>query len=313
LSADQEQVQVRRPSFAYPADFDAAWHPRRPELAAAANAVSLMMPHAEPLVALAVREAVAALDPADSLGLDAQTYVRQELQHHRQHQHLNELLIAQCPALGRVDRALASIYNRLDDRSLTFRLAFAAGFETVAYGSARWVDDRLHRLFDGAEPTAATLFLWHLAEEVEHKTVAFDVFAAHVAATTDERRFDARARWQRLAGMATAVFLLGLFCVAGTVTILAGQRKRDTPLALARLVVWSISLAFDVLPLAAVSMLPGHHPRSLADPTWYALWLKGYDPAMANLPAWNELVGPGVGPRHEISDPEIHGAVDSGA
>lgn len=267
-----------------------------------------MMPHAEPLVALAVREAATRLDPGDDLAVEANMYVSQELQHHRQHRRLNELLIAQHPALARVDRALERSYRRVARRSLTFRLAFAAGFETVAYASARWVDDRLHRLFDGAEATAATLFLWHLAEEVEHKTVAFDVFAAHIGATESQRRIDPKARGQRLAGMAAAILLLGLFCIAGTLTMLVGQRKRDLPVALARLVAWSISLAFDVLPLAAVSMLAGHHPRSLADPSWYSLWLSGYDSETGHLSSWNELIGPAIS-----AGESIRGAVDSPA
>ena len=253
-----------------------------------------MMPHAEPLVALAVREAATQLDPDEDLAVDARAYVSQELQHHREHRRLNGLLIAQHPALARIDRTLAWTYRHLACRSLTFRLAFAAGFETVAYSSARWVDDRLHQLFDGAEATAATLFLWHLAEEVEHKTVAFDVFAAHVGTTEPQRRFDPTARGQRFAGMAAAIFLLGLFCIAGTLTMLVGQRKRDLPIALARLMGWSISLAFDVLPLAAISMLAGHHPRSLADPSWYSLWLSSYDSETGHLSPWNELAVPAI-------------------
>ena len=278
-------MQVRRPSFAYPDDFDVAWHPRRPELAAAANAVSLMMPHAEPLVAHTVRAGAAELDPADELAVEARAYVGQELQHQRQHRDLNQLIIAQRPALARLDRALAWAYRRLAGRSLTFRLAFAAGFETVAYASARWVDDRLHRLFAGADPVAATLFLWHLAEEVEHKTVAFEVFAAHAGHAGNGRGVGVH----RTVGMVTALVLLGVFCVVGTVALLAGGRKRDAPLALARLAGWTISLAFEVLPLAVVSLLPGHDPRTLADPGWFGQWLTSFDPSTGHLPAWDEL------------------------
>ncbi len=286
-------MQVRRPEFHHPDRFEAAWHPRRPEVAAAANAVSLLMPHTEPLVALAVREAVHSrtMCLAPVCGADeARAYVRQELQHQRQHRRLNELLVAQHPSLGRLDRAIGWVHRRIGGRSLTFRLAFAAGFETVAYGSARWVDDRLHRLFAGADSVAATLFLWHLAEEAEHKTVAFDMFAAHARATAHQRRFDAGARAQRLGGMVTALVVLGLFCAVGSLVLLAGQSKRHAPIAVARLAGWSVSLAFEVLPLAAVSMLDGHDPRTLADPSWYRLWLDGFDPATGQLPPWDKLV-----------------------
>ena len=49
---------------------------------------------------------------------------------------------------------------------------------TIAFTLARWVDENLGSFFAGADPVPATLFLWHLAEEVEHKTVAFDVWEA---------------------------------------------------------------------------------------------------------------------------------------
>jgi predicted metal-dependent hydrolase len=164
----------------------------------------------------------------------------------------------------------------------------------MAYSAARWAAEHRRQLFDRADPVAATLFLWHLAEEVEHKTVAFDVFAAHAAATVGDRRFDSAARSMRAAGMTAALVLLAVFCLVATATMLAGQAKRTAPAALLRLVAWSISLAFDVLPLAVVSLLPGHDPRRLADPTWFALWLAAYDPSTGHLPAWNDLAGSSV-------------------
>ena len=63
-------------------------------------------------------------------------------------------------------------------RSREFSVAFAAAFETVAFTASRWVDSRADRLFRGAEAVPASLFLWHLAEEAEHKRVAFDVYRA---------------------------------------------------------------------------------------------------------------------------------------
>lgn len=292
-------MQVRRPEFRHPEDFDAAWHPRRPEVAAAANAVSLLMPHTEPLVALTVRAAHArmrrpsgTLVPGTSCGGEVKAYVRQELQHQRQHRRLNDLLIAQHPALRWVDRGIAVAHRWIASRSLLFRLAFAAGFETVAYGSARWVDGRLHRLFGGAEETAATLFLWHLAEEVEHKAIVFDVFAANAEATACRRRFDKRARAQKLAGMVTVLVILGLFGIVGSLVLLAGQSKLRAPLAVARLAGWALSIAFEVLPQAFVSLLDGHDPRDLADPSWYRLWLDGFDAASATLPPWDRPRAP---------------------
>jgi predicted metal-dependent hydrolase len=47
------------------------------------------------------------------------------------------------------------------------------------------------RILDGAEPRLRTMWLWHSAEELEHKSVAFDIYKA--AGGSDEWR----KRWFR--------------------------------------------------------------------------------------------------------------------
>ncbi len=276
-------MEHRRLSFEYPEDFTPAWHPRLPELAAAANAVSMMMPHAEPLVAKSVRAAADQLGPGHAeLAREARIYARQELEHHRQHRALNDLIEDAHPGISRLDQAMGWTFRRLQRRSLVFRLAFAAGFETVAYAGARWTDERLHALFEDAEPVASTLFLWHLAEEIEHKTVAFDVFRAHSSGV----RF---RTIRHLGGLVTAAVLLALFAFIGTWSLLAAQGKFFSPRAHANLIRWSFSFIFEVMPLMAVSLLPSHHPASLTDPSWMAQWLEHHDAVTGQMPSWNSL------------------------
>jgi predicted metal-dependent hydrolase len=132
-------VPGRRVSFAYPEDLRPAWNPRRPEFAfaLAANSVSLIMPHAEPYFVRVTRAALPQLDPP--LRAEAEAYLRQEAQHHAQHRRFNDLLVARCPALARLDGWMAAAYGRLErTRSLRFNLAFAAASETIAYSLARW-------------------------------------------------------------------------------------------------------------------------------------------------------------------------------
>jgi hypothetical protein len=274
------RIPTRRVRFQWPDDLDPVWTPRLPELSIAANAVSLLMPHAEPYVVASVRAAVdgsapdglAHTDP--DLAADAHAYVAQEAQHHAQHRKFNDLLVTAYPKLGRLDRAIAWTFRALRRRSLKFGLAFAAGFETVAFVSARWVD-RNQRLLRGAEPTAATLFLWHLSEEVEHKEVAFDVYEASGGG---------RIRYAFATAVAGVVLAAAAF--AGTVTMLAAERRLFSPLAHLRLAMWSLSFVFAALPVMVVSALPGHHPRDLVDPAGLEHWLDNLDPESASVPEW---------------------------
>ena len=250
------------------------WTPRVPELAIAANAVSLLMPHAEPYVVASVRAAADELDATDpELAADARAYAAQEAQHHGQHRRFNDHLLAAYPGLARIDRWEAAIFARLRRRGTRFGLAFAAGFETIAFVAARWVDKHLRLLAD-AEPTATTMFLWHLAEEVEHKEVAFDVY---------EGRGGGRLRYAGATAVAAIVLATASFVAA--LVMLAGEGRLWSPVAHWRLARWSLSFVLAALPVMVVSALPGHHPRSLADPAGLEHWLDHLDPATSTVPA----------------------------
>lgn len=282
LGADGDYVTipVRSIQFRYDADFDVQWHDRLPQLACAANGVSLMMPHAEPYVAKAVRKAVPDLD--GQLRDDAVAYVAQELQHHKQHRIFNDIVIAQCPGLERVERVTRWIFGQLEQRaSHRFALAFAASFETLAYTGARWTERQLHHLFAGADPVASSLFLWHLAEEVEHKSVAYDVY----------QTLHARRRTY-LAAMIVSTLLLVILAWWATWTLLWSQRQLRNVRTHTRLITWSVGFAFELLPAQFVSMLRSHHPNDLADPPWFQQWLHSYDPETATLPLWDRIGEP---------------------
>ncbi len=265
----------RRVRFAWPDTFDPRWTPRVPELATAANSVSLLMPFAEPYVVASVRRAVDGLQVTDPvLAAEAHAYVVQEAQHHGQHRRFNDLVVGEYPGLRRIERSLRWVFTRLRRRSGTFGLAFAAGFETIAFVAARWVD-RHQSLLRDAEPTAATLFLWHLAEEVEHKEVAFDVYLASGGGRI-------RYAWATL----VAGTILATASLAATWTMLAADRRLFSPMAHLRLVGWSLSFIFAAVPVVVVSALPGHHPRDLTDPAGLEHWLDHLDLATATVPEW---------------------------
>ena len=246
-------------------DLPLAWHPMLPELSFAANSISLLMPYVEPYVVKSVRAALPELD--EPLRTRTDGFLKQELGHHVQHRRFNDVLAEQCPGIRRLERWMRRLYGWLGrSRSQRFSVAFAAGSEAIAFGIARWVDANVAALFDGADPTATRLYLWHLAEEVEHKTVAFEVFEA-----TDGSRL--RYAW---ATIITLSLLIG-FTFAGNFVQLRSTRRLHSPVAWFRLFRWSISLAFTVLPTAAASCLRGHDPSTMADPVYLTQWLRGLD------------------------------------
>lgn len=273
-------VPVRRLRFDYPDDAAACWTPQRPEFACAANSVSLLMPYLEPWFVRAVGAPMADLD-AD-LAARTRAYLGQESQHHHQHVRLNRLLIDRYRGLTALDRLAGRTYHGLERRSgPAFGLAFAAASETIAYSAARWSVARRRELFEGGDPVMASLFLWHLAEEVEHKSVAFDVQAAV-----------GPGKVRQLAAMAVSLFLVLAFVIAGTTVMLWNERRLHSPVAWIRLTRWAVTFGFELLPNLAVSLLPGFHPEQFTDPLWYEVWLRQLDARDGTLPYWSPEQAP---------------------
>lgn len=270
-----DRIPTRRVRFAWADDTPTVWTPRVPELALAANAVSLLMPHAEPYVVASVKAALDEIDDVDqALAAEARAYVHQESQHHGQHRRFNDIIIGHYPRLAGHDRRMAWIFARLRRRSTRFGLAFAAGFETIAFVAARWVDKR-QSLFRDADPTATTLFLWHLAEEVEHKEVAWDVYQASGGGRL-------RYAW----ALTVAALVLATTSLMATWSMLRAEGRLFSPVSHLRLVGWSLSFVFAAMPVMAVTVWPGHHPSDLVDPVGLDHWLEHLDPETSTVPEW---------------------------
>lgn len=270
-----EPVPVRRIQLDLHDGIDAAWNPANPEFAAAANSVSLLMPYAEPYFIRSVRAVLADLPPDHAERASA--YVRQEAQHHRQHRRFNDLLVAQRPGLVRVERWADKAYGGFSvRRSAQFNLAFAAASETLAFALARWAVRNHDRFFGDADPAAATLFLWHLAEEVEHKSEAFDVWHA-----LDGKRL--RYTW----AMIVTTVLLACLVWTSMLIQLHGERRLHRPGTWVRLVRLAFSFIFQAVPDMAVSCLPHHHPNDFTDPPWLTDWLATYDTETRTIPVWH--------------------------
>ena len=259
-----------RSQLELPERLDTAWNPSFPEFAAAANAVSLLMPHVEPYVA--------------------------RTRSGRCVDQLDEPLAAQAdglrrpgapapgpapsgqPAAARRARrrcdgstaGLARTYGWLvAPASTRWSLAFAAGFETSAFALARWSERHLRLLFDDADPAVRDAV--HLAPRRGGRAQDGRVRRAPAPSTAHALRY-------LLAGLCSLA-VLAWFTVLGTVMQLghvgaSGHRSPGGACCGGR-----ISLAFEVLPDLFVSAMPGHHPSQFSDPTLLVTWLASFDPA----------------------------------
>jgi predicted metal-dependent hydrolase len=138
-------------------------------------ALSLLLPYLEPYLIRTMKVARKKVtDPV--LIEDLERFSAQEGQHYRQHRRFNDVIRSKgFPRLAEFEAELDLDYRRFtEQRSLRFNLAYAEGFEALTTATA------LFSFETGAmanmHPAVRELYTWHLIEELEHRTVAFDVY-----------------------------------------------------------------------------------------------------------------------------------------
>lgn len=187
-----------------------------------ANGVNLLFPAGERFFVRSVKHYVDGIDD-ENLRARVRGFFGQEGRHAKEHDAFNRILESQG---YEVDRFLA-LYERIAygfiEKVATppLRLAATAACE---HFTAILAENALRmRFLDIADPRMRALLLWHAAEEIEHRDVAFDVLA-HV-----DPRYG-----MRVAGLAIGAACLASFWAAGTLHLLAQERKEIGVRAIAK-------------------------------------------------------------------------------
>lgn len=171
-------VRKIRFSFDEPIDFDGVPDSSLGSMLGSL-ALSMTMPYLEPYLIRTMKVAIPKItDPV--LAEDARLFSRQEGHHYRNHALLNDSIRgsfadATARELRAVEEALDADYHRYTrEKSLRFNLAYAEGFEAMTCAGALAAAE--HGAFDSGGMPGGEIWGWHMAEEIEHRTVAFGVF-----------------------------------------------------------------------------------------------------------------------------------------
>lgn len=265
---------VRRIPFEFPDDLEPRWNPGKVEWSYMVDGASVTMPYLEPYLIKSVRMALDRIDDAE-LRAEADAYCTQEGQHFRQHRRFNELLAAKgYAALREVEARMEKEYaGFLARRSLDFRLAYAAGFESMALAVGHWLTEERELLFAGSDSRVASLVLWHFVEEIEHKRTAFDVYQAVVGNYP-----------YRVMGIFAASFHIMWRSRDAYRTMLVHDGLwRDLR---SRMRLWRMVGRFlgRVFPHMLRCCSPRHDPRAIADPPWIVAWVEAYRRGDGSVP-----------------------------
>jgi uncharacterized protein len=189
------------------------WMFGSPTATAIANGVNLLFPHGERFFVRSVKHFLGQIeDPA--LRAAIKGFFGQEGRHAHAHDRFNQILRAHG---FEIDRFLGS-YKRLSDwleartpPKLNLAVTAAAEHFTAILAEGAFSQN----LLDNAAPEMRELLAWHAAEELEHKSVAFDVLQ-----TIDP------SYALRMAGLAYATVTLGGFWLWGALALMR-QEKLD--------------------------------------------------------------------------------------
>lgn len=173
-SGSMQDITVRRMAFEFPDEIDPVFIPGQPEQSYFLIGLSLLLPYLEPYLIRTMKAANPHITDADLL-TDMQQFSAQEGQHYREHIRFNKALrLSGFPGIEPLEKQLEADYLRFTEtKSLRFNLGYAEGFEALTTAAA-------YKGFESGDmdmdSPISEMMLWHLVEELEHRTVAFDVY-----------------------------------------------------------------------------------------------------------------------------------------
>ncbi len=208
------------------------------------NAGGALAPAIEPHVNRVMSEAARRLGhEQQDLKTAIKAMVGQETEHFKLHADFNAALYRQ--GHGALEPVVLAVQQDLGrqfrDRSFAFNLAWCVAFETFTLYLGQFMFGPGDVWLDGADPRAAALWRWHLAEEYEHRNVCHDAYVALVGDYGLRARMLARVH---------------------------GQLRGYRHLALAALTdvrpaAFTRAMAAHILPMLFLTLSPSYHPATV--------------------------------------------------
>ena len=160
--------------------FGTAWH----------NALSATFPRGEAFFIEAVKAHREGADP--KLEAEIRAFVRQEINHTREHIAFNKLAENAGYDIKAIDQRVAELLALTKDRPAIANLAVTMALEHyTAMMAAEFLANPQH--FKDADPEVRDMWRWHAAEEIEHKGVAYDTWNHATKDWTPFRRWKVRS------------------------------------------------------------------------------------------------------------------------
>ena len=160
--------------------FGTAWH----------NALSATFPRGEAFFIEAVKAHREGANP--KLEAEIRAFVKQEINHTREHIAFNRLAEDAGYDIKAIDRRVAEMLALTKDRPAIANLAVTMALEHyTAMMAAEFLANPRH--FEKADPEVRAMWRWHAAEEIAHKGVAYDTWIHATRDWTPGKRWKVRS------------------------------------------------------------------------------------------------------------------------
>ncbi|WP_116201165.1 metal-dependent hydrolase [Amycolatopsis circi] len=183
MSADHEQIVLHARDVEF--DFSKLpmhWIPGQPQATHSINVLHLALPEGERWFVEVFKQAVPLIRD-ERLKEDVLGFIGQEAMHAQAHdgaaEHLESAGVSVRPYIAQMEwmfRRLLGDRPRSSREWLIERLAMVAAIEHYTAFLGQWILDAKELDAAGADETMLDLLRWHGAEEVEHRSVAYDLF-----------------------------------------------------------------------------------------------------------------------------------------
>jgi hypothetical protein len=229
---------------------------RAPEFSQFWNGMSSMVPYLEGFLNRSVRSAVPLLpEHAKHLKAQADWFTWQEGRHTKLHLQLNDKLHREAyDWLVADEQGIKADFERFFTvKGPKFALAYSEGFETYGPIIASFLFDHSGDLLANWDQPTIFLWVWHLAEEYEHRTVCNHIYTA----VYDDY-------WYRIYGLIYALCHLSFYSFRVTLKMIAADRRagriKNTVRSRLRFLGHSARMFGFILPRVLLAMKPGYDP-----------------------------------------------------
>ncbi|WP_353173552.1 metal-dependent hydrolase [Acinetobacter rudis] len=191
MQTERHKIQGRKVKFNF-SDSDLIWIPNDHFSSHMINGVNLLLPAGEFWFCRVYNKALPYITD-EQLKQDVIGFIRQEAIHANAHILGQQYLTSHDVDIDHIKKMADKIFGSLlseqplgmkalqrksiEHRWLVFRVGIIAAIEHFTGILGQWCLDNKSWDEFNSDPVIADLFRWHLAEEVEHRTVAFDLFA----------------------------------------------------------------------------------------------------------------------------------------